>query len=114
MELDPKYKLPRMRYKGDAVESQHIRKGKKSLVTEVDDATSDNPDRAELVTPQQTQNKAVPRSPDKPVSPDLLSAKTTTVTADAASATQSGACTTNNVLLFLWITCHINQWPLTV
>lgn len=35
LQLDPKYKLPKMRYKGQAIEAQRIRVDKKPLVTEV-------------------------------------------------------------------------------
>jgi hypothetical protein len=38
LELDPKFKLPKMAYKGEQVSSQRIKKARKALVTEVDDA----------------------------------------------------------------------------
>eukprot|EP00873_Tetraselmis_striata_P015838 jgi/Tetstr1/436102/TSEL_024950.t1 len=41
--LDPKYKLPRMRYKGEHVASMRIRVDKKALVTEVEDTVEEDP-----------------------------------------------------------------------
>lgn len=56
-----KYKLPKMRYKGSAIETQRIRVDKKPLVTEIKDVTADEPTFAlrtsKAPEPQQQQQQ---------------------------------------------------------
>lgn len=39
VQLDPKFKLPKLKYKGDVIQEHRVRKQHKSLVTEVTDVT---------------------------------------------------------------------------
>uniref|UniRef100_A0A7S3QZ36 PIH1 N-terminal domain-containing protein n=1 Tax=Dunaliella tertiolecta TaxID=3047 RepID=A0A7S3QZ36_DUNTE len=75
MELDMKFKLPKMRYKGEVVETQRIRVDKKPLVSEVKDVPEEPTFalRATKAAPPETQPQTSTSSPQHQHAPHMSS-----------------------------------------
>lgn len=89
LQLDKKFKLPKMKYKGEMVQSQHIRVKRKALVTELEDRLEDNPPTFPLLT-----RKLPPPAEGSKTAPGSragVGGDATTVMGDRSAAASSAA-----------------------
>lgn len=56
VQLDPKFKLPKLKYKGDTIHEHRIRKEAKKLVTEIEEVVEDEQPSLPLLTKKPTKS----------------------------------------------------------